>query len=80
VALHHALCAWCARLHAQDSEDGQLLASKTYMQLYRDLRTAVDMCHRDGSLKKAVAANPAHYIHHVSSFSSGRAPGGPGMM
>ncbi|EFJ52026.1 hypothetical protein VOLCADRAFT_56272 [Volvox carteri f. nagariensis] len=40
-----------------------------YMQLvemkdlYRDLRTAVDMCHRDGSLKRAVAANPEKFIH-----------------
>jgi hypothetical protein len=31
--------------------------------LYRDLRTAVDMCHRDGSLKRAVAANPEHFMH-----------------
>jgi hypothetical protein len=34
------------------------VSAKTYADVYRDLRTAVDMCHRDGSLKKAVASNP----------------------
>jgi len=48
----------------KDSAQGGGLAHKTYSQLYKDLRTAVDMCHRDGSLKKAVAANPEQYIHH----------------
>ncbi len=40
-----------------------MLASKTYGELYKDLRTAVDLCHRDGSLKKAVAACPEKFIH-----------------
>lgn len=31
----------------------------------RDVRAAVDLCHRDGSLKRAVAENPAKYIHEV---------------
>lgn len=42
--------------------------------LYRDLRTAVDMCHRDGSLKRAVAANPEKFIHrdeHLVHVSGG---------
>jgi HAD superfamily 5'-nucleotidase-like hydrolase len=34
------------------------ISSKPYHELYRDLRNSVDMCHRDGSLKKAVAADP----------------------
>ena len=42
-----------------------MLKTKTYADLYRDLRTAVDFCHRDGSLKKAVAANPSKFIHEV---------------
>lgn len=29
----------------------------------RDVRAAVDLCHRDGSLKQAVAKDPAKYIH-----------------
>ncbi len=31
--------------------------------LHRDVRAAVDLCHRDGSLKQAVAQDPAKYIH-----------------
>lgn len=31
--------------------------------LHRDVRAAVDLCHRDGSLKQAVAKDPAKYIH-----------------
>lgn len=30
---------------------------------FRDVRAAVDLCHRDGSLKRAVAKDPAKYIH-----------------
>ena len=33
-------------------------ASKSYADLYRDVRGAVDLCHRDGSIKREVAANP----------------------
>ena len=33
--------------------------------LCRDVRAAVDLCHRDGSLKREVAENPAKYIHEV---------------
>jgi HAD superfamily 5'-nucleotidase-like hydrolase len=47
---------------------GALPASATeakdgWAGLYRDVRAAVDLCHRDGSLKSAVAAAPAAYIH-----------------
>eukprot|EP00775_Hariotina_reticulata_P000930 gene930-1256_t len=34
-----------------------------YAGVYRDVRAAVDLCHRDGSLKRDVAANPSKYIH-----------------
>ena len=34
-----------------------------FWDLYRDVRAAVDLCHRDGSLKSAVAANPGEYVH-----------------
>lgn len=33
-----------------------------YAQIYKDVRYSVDMCHRDGSIKSIVAANPAEYI------------------
>eukprot|EP00850_Spirogloea_muscicola_P010367 SM000060S19699 [mRNA] locus=s60:664713:669200:- [translate_table: standard] len=39
------------------------LLGKDYAKIYKDVRAAVDLCHRDGTLKKAVAANPALYIH-----------------
>ena len=55
----------------QDQCRHDVLCSKSYSDLYRDLRTAVDMCHRDGSLKKAVAANPAHFIHSVGLWVDG---------
>ena len=31
----------------------------------------MDLCHRDGSLKREVAANPSKYIHDVSWRWSG---------
>lgn len=34
-----------------------------YPKLYKDLRGAVDLCHRDGSLKEAIMAHPEQYIH-----------------
>eukprot|EP01018_Ginkgo_biloba_P001190 Gb_02972 [translate_table: standard] len=34
-----------------------------YAQMYRDVRAAVDLCHRDGTVKQAVASNPAKFIH-----------------
>lgn len=47
----------------KDSQPDVLPPSKAYADLYRDVRAAVDLCHRDGSLKRAVAADPAQYIH-----------------
>lgn len=32
------------------------------------MRAAVDLCHRDGSLKRAVAADPGRYIHEVRNL------------
>lgn len=34
-----------------------------YAPIYRDVRAAVDLCHRDGTLKQAVAENPSKYIY-----------------
>lgn len=47
----------------QDAQPHLLPPSKTRPDLYRDVRAAVDLCHRDGSLKQAVAKDPAKYIH-----------------
>ena len=43
----------------------QQLQGAECLHMCRDVRAAVDRCHRDGSLKKAVAADPAKYIHEV---------------
>ncbi|XP_024374893.1 uncharacterized protein [Physcomitrium patens] len=34
-----------------------------YSQLYKDVRAAVDLCHRDGTIKQAVANEPSKYIN-----------------
>ncbi|GAX84402.1 hypothetical protein CEUSTIGMA_g11824.t1 [Chlamydomonas eustigma] len=48
----------------KDEHKYGILTGKAYSELYRDLRTAVDLCHRDGSLKKAVTADPCKFIHY----------------
>jgi HAD superfamily 5'-nucleotidase-like hydrolase len=40
----------------------------SYAQMHADVRAAVDMCHRDGSLKRVVAADPARYIYPDASL------------
>lgn len=50
-----------------DAQPG-LYGGKTYAAVYAELRGAVDLCHRDGSLKRAVAADPARYIHRDPSL------------
>jgi len=40
------------------------LIDKSYEQLYRDVRHAVDMCHRDGAIKDAVMKDPSRHIIH----------------
>ena len=41
-------------------EDGE--KPKSYLEIYDDVREAVDLCHRDGSLKASVAEDPAKFI------------------
>ena len=49
-------------VEAKDSGKYKFLKEKEYMKMYDEIRAAVDLCHRDGSLKHAVAANPAKYM------------------
>jgi len=42
--------------------------SKTYLEMYKDVRAAIDLCHRDGSIKLRVAENPSHFIHRDPHF------------
>ncbi|KAI5392959.1 hypothetical protein KIW84_060203 [Lathyrus oleraceus] len=40
----------------------------SYACLYKDVRNAVDLCHRDGTLKQKVATDPRRYINEDSSI------------
>ncbi|XP_043713281.1 5'-nucleotidase domain-containing protein 4-like, partial [Telopea speciosissima] len=42
--------------------------SADYSRMYRDVRAAVDLCHRDGTLKKMVAQDPRKYINEDPSI------------
>ncbi|GJM96782.1 hypothetical protein PR202_ga13648 [Eleusine coracana subsp. coracana] len=46
-----------------DSNPGKVPAGTDYPRMYRDVRSAIDLCHRDGTLKKMVAKDPARYIN-----------------
>lgn len=41
---------------------------KSYSQIYSDVREAVDLCHRDGSLKAPVADDPSKFIEDDDSL------------
>lgn len=45
-----------------DAAPGALPPGNDYAALYRDVRGAVDLCHRDGSIKREVARRPERYI------------------
>jgi len=45
------------------SDGGGNGGAPTYKEIFNDIRGAVDLCHRDGSLKKEVAKDPAKYIY-----------------
>lgn len=47
----------------KDSYPSKFPSSTDYAPVYQDVRAAVDLCHRDGTLKQAVAQNPSKYIH-----------------
>ena len=49
-------------VEAKDSGKYKFLNQKDYMKMYDEIRAAVDLCHRDGSLKHAVAANPGKFM------------------
>lgn len=55
----------------QDKDPGSLPHGQAYQLLWRDVRSAVDLCHRDGTLKREVAANPSKYIHDVRAGGGG---------
>ncbi|KAL6511765.1 hypothetical protein OROGR_021362 [Orobanche gracilis] len=44
------------------------VAVADYSRMYKDVRAAVDLCHRDGTLKKMVAKDPKRYINEDPSI------------
>ncbi|KAJ0580246.1 putative 5'-nucleotidase [Helianthus annuus] len=54
----------------KDNNPGQISEVKDYSRIYADVRSAVDMCHRDGTLKEMVAKDPKKYVlfYHIYDF------------
>ncbi|MCO5583175.1 hypothetical protein L7F22_037084 [Adiantum nelumboides] len=48
----------------KDNNESKFPFNTGYSTIYCNVRAAIDLCHRDGTLKQAVAQNPAKYIHH----------------
>jgi HAD superfamily 5'-nucleotidase-like hydrolase len=44
------------------SQKNAVLNSKSYSDMWADLRRCIDRCHRDGAIKLTVAQDPAKYI------------------
>ncbi|XP_031481213.1 uncharacterized protein LOC116251220 isoform X2 [Nymphaea colorata] len=47
----------------KDRYPGKVPNGADYCRIYRDVRAAVDLCHRDGTLKQMVAKDPGKYIN-----------------
>ncbi|XP_074372900.1 uncharacterized protein LOC141713398 [Apium graveolens] len=47
----------------KDNNPGLISEATDYAQMYKDVRAAVDLCHRDGTLKEMVALDPKRYIN-----------------
>ncbi|KAL7207709.1 hypothetical protein ACSBR1_029625 [Camellia fascicularis] len=47
----------------KDNNPGKIPGGADYSQMYKDVRAAVDLCHRDGTLKQMVAKDPKWYIN-----------------
>ena len=53
---------FCQLVELRDARP-ELFGGRSYARMHADVRAAVDMCHRDGSLKRVVAADPGRYIY-----------------
>ena len=49
-------------IELKDKVGDEFLDGKTYQEIYRQVRSCVDLCHRDGVIKDEVARNPSKYI------------------
>lgn len=52
----------------KDNNPGKIPESVDYARMYKDVRAAVDLCHRDGTLKQMVAKDPKRYINEDFSI------------
>ncbi|KAK9108851.1 hypothetical protein Sjap_016911 [Stephania japonica] len=52
----------------KDKNPGKVPNDTDYTRMYRDVRAAVDLCHRDGTLKQMVAKDPGKYINEDLSI------------
>ncbi|KAF7829672.1 5'-nucleotidase domain-containing protein 4-like isoform X2 [Senna tora] len=52
----------------KDSHPGEIPEHVDYAHMYKDVRAAIDMCHRDGTLKQMVAKGPKRYINEDPSI------------
>ncbi|XP_002510387.2 5'-nucleotidase domain-containing protein 4 isoform X1 [Ricinus communis] len=52
----------------KDNNPAKIPEGIGYARMYKDVRAAVDLCHRDGTLKKMVAEDPKRYINEDTSI------------
>ncbi|CAL5418303.1 unnamed protein product [Camellia sinensis] len=52
----------------KDNNPGKIPGDAGYSRMYKDVRAAVDLCHRDGTLKQMVAKDPKRYINEDTSI------------
>ncbi|CAI0383056.1 unnamed protein product [Linum tenue] len=52
----------------KDKNPGKVPQGADYARMYKDVRAAVDLCHRDGTLKQMVAEDPKRYINEDTSI------------
>ncbi|KAJ0980389.1 hypothetical protein J5N97_008644 [Dioscorea zingiberensis] len=52
----------------KDKNPGKIPPGTDYARIYKDVRAAVDLCHRDGTLKQMVAKDPGRYINEDLSI------------
>ncbi|KAM3341811.1 5'-nucleotidase domain-containing protein 4 isoform X1 [Capsicum galapagoense] len=52
----------------KDKNPGKVPGDADYSRMYKDVRAAVDLCHRDGTLKQMVAKDPKRYINEDTSI------------
>lgn len=52
----------------KDKNPDKVPKGADYSRMYKDVRAAVDLCHRDGTLKQMVAKDPKWYINEDTSI------------